>query len=135
MNHETRSGIAVAEAAKAAGAAHLVYSSVGGAERGTGIPHFESKYLVEQHIREAGLHATILRPVAKRAQSSSATTSSLRRTFARPSGASRPAVYVKKPSKFQNGSPETRKPPRQECREGLSFLVAGAGFEPATFGL
>ena len=106
MNHETRSGIAVAEAAKAAGAAHLVCSSVGGAERGTGIPHFESKDLVEQHIREAGLHATILRPVAKRAQSSSATTSSLRRTFARPSGAPRPAVYAKKPSKFQNGSPK-----------------------------
>ena len=63
VNHETRAGIAVAEAAKAAGVAHLVYSSVGGAERGTGIPHFESKYLVEQHIRKAGLHATILRPV------------------------------------------------------------------------
>jgi uncharacterized protein YbjT (DUF2867 family) len=63
VNHETRAGIAVAEAAKAAGVAHLVYSSVGGAERGTGIPHFESKYLVEQHIREAGLHATIIRPV------------------------------------------------------------------------
>jgi uncharacterized protein YbjT (DUF2867 family) len=63
VNHETRAGIAVAEAAKAAGVAHLVYSSVGGAERGTGIPHFESKYLVEQHIREAGLQATIIRPV------------------------------------------------------------------------
>jgi uncharacterized protein YbjT (DUF2867 family) len=63
VNHETRAGIAVAEAARAAGVAHLVYSSVGGAERGTGIPHFESKYLVEQHIREAGLHATIIRPV------------------------------------------------------------------------
>jgi uncharacterized protein YbjT (DUF2867 family) len=63
VNHETRAGIAVAEAARAAGVAHLVYSSVGGAERGTGIPHFESKYLVEQHIREAGLYATIIRPV------------------------------------------------------------------------
>jgi uncharacterized protein YbjT (DUF2867 family) len=61
--HETQAGIAVADAAKVASVAHLVYSSVGGAERGTGIPHFESKYLVEQHIREAGLHATILRPV------------------------------------------------------------------------
>jgi uncharacterized protein YbjT (DUF2867 family) len=59
---ETREGIAVAEAAKAAGVAHLVYSSVGGAERCTGIPHFESKYLIEQHIRAAGLRATILRP-------------------------------------------------------------------------
>jgi uncharacterized protein YbjT (DUF2867 family) len=63
VDHETRVGIAVADAAKAADIAHLVYSSVGGAERGTGIPHFESKYLVEQHIRAAGLRATILRPV------------------------------------------------------------------------
>ena len=63
VSHETQAGIAVADAAKVSGVAHLVYSSVGGAERGTGIPHFESKYLVEQHIRAAGLHATILRPV------------------------------------------------------------------------
>ncbi len=63
MNHETRAGIAVAEATKATRVAHLVYSSIGGAERGTGIPHFECKYLVEQHIRNAVLHATILRPV------------------------------------------------------------------------
>ena len=60
---ETREGIAVADAAKDAGVEHLVYSSVGGAERNTGIPHFESKYLIEKHVRAAGIHATILRPV------------------------------------------------------------------------
>jgi len=60
---ETREGIAVAEAAKDAGVEHLVYSSVGGAERSTGIPHFESKYRTEQHVRATGIHATILRPV------------------------------------------------------------------------
>lgn len=42
---ETADGIAVADAAQAAGVEHLVYSSVGGAERHTGIPHFESEEL------------------------------------------------------------------------------------------
>jgi uncharacterized protein YbjT (DUF2867 family) len=60
---EIREGIAVADAAKDAGVEHLVYSSVGGADRNTGIPHFESKYVIEKHVRAAGVHATILRPV------------------------------------------------------------------------
>jgi uncharacterized protein YbjT (DUF2867 family) len=60
---ETREGIAVADVARDAGVEHLVYSSVGGAERNTGIAHFESKYLIEKHVRSTGIHATILRPV------------------------------------------------------------------------
>jgi uncharacterized protein YbjT (DUF2867 family) len=60
---ETQQGMNAAEAAKAAGVEHLVYSSVGSAHRNTGIPHFESKWKVEQHIRELGIPATILRPV------------------------------------------------------------------------
>lgn len=60
---ETRHGTIIADAAKAAGVQHLVYSSVGAAERGTGIPHFESKYRVEQYIASIGLPATIIRPV------------------------------------------------------------------------
>jgi uncharacterized protein YbjT (DUF2867 family) len=60
---ETRQGKAVADAAREAGVRHLVYSSVGGAERKTGIAHFESKWQVEEHIRALGLPATILRPV------------------------------------------------------------------------
>jgi uncharacterized protein YbjT (DUF2867 family) len=62
VERETREGIAVADAAKAVGVPYLVYSSVGGAERQTGIPHFESKFRVEEHIRASGLHAAILRP-------------------------------------------------------------------------
>ncbi len=42
---------------------HFVYSSVGGAERKTGIPHFDSKWQIEQHILALGLPSTILRPV------------------------------------------------------------------------
>jgi uncharacterized protein YbjT (DUF2867 family) len=61
---ETRQGKAIADAAKAAGVQHFVYTSVGGAERQTGIPHFESKRRIEEHIEAIGLPATFLRPVA-----------------------------------------------------------------------
>ena len=60
---ETRQGVAAAAAAKAAGV-HLVFTSVGSANRETGIPHFDSKYEVEKHIAKVGVRATILAPVA-----------------------------------------------------------------------
>ncbi|GAA4660115.1 NmrA/HSCARG family protein [Streptomyces youssoufiensis] len=60
---EVRQGKAVADAARETGVAHLVYSSVGGAERNTGIGHFETKAEIERHILSLGLPATILRPV------------------------------------------------------------------------
>jgi|ERR1700722_12269263 uncharacterized protein YbjT (DUF2867 family) len=59
---ETRQGFAAADAAKAAGV-HLVFTSVGSANRMTGIPHFDSKYEVEKHIAKIGVRATILAPV------------------------------------------------------------------------
>ncbi|MGZ8375247.1 MAG: NmrA/HSCARG family protein [Nitrospira sp.] len=63
MEAEVRQGIMLADAAKQAGIAHYVYTSVGSAHRNTKIPHFESKWKVEEHIRKIGLPATILRPV------------------------------------------------------------------------
>lgn len=60
---ETRQGVAAADAAKAAGV-HLVFTSVGSANRQTGVPHFDSKYEVEKHIVKVGVRATILAPVA-----------------------------------------------------------------------
>lgn len=60
---EVQQGKNVADAAKKAGVKHVVYSSVGGAERNTGIPHWESKWEVEKHIRSLGLPATVFRPV------------------------------------------------------------------------
>jgi uncharacterized protein YbjT (DUF2867 family) len=60
---ETRHGIAAADAAKAAGAEHLVYSSVADADKGTGIPHFDSKREVEKHIEGLGIPYTIVAPV------------------------------------------------------------------------
>ncbi|GAA1561503.1 NmrA/HSCARG family protein [Kribbella lupini] len=58
---EVRRGLAVAEAAARAGVPSVVYSSVGGAERATGIPHFESKYQVEQRLRDV-VPAKFVRP-------------------------------------------------------------------------
>jgi uncharacterized protein YbjT (DUF2867 family) len=61
---EIRQGKNVAEAAKAAGVQHLVYSSVGAAHRGMGQKHFESKWIIEQHIHSLDIPFTILRPAA-----------------------------------------------------------------------
>jgi uncharacterized protein YbjT (DUF2867 family) len=60
---EERQGKALADAAQKAEIEHFVYSSVGGAERRTGVPHFESKWRIEEHIRATKLPWTILRPV------------------------------------------------------------------------
>jgi len=64
MEADVQQGITMVDAAKAAGVEHLVFSSVGSAHRKTGIPHFETKWQVEQHIQKIGLPATILRPTA-----------------------------------------------------------------------
>ena len=61
---ETRQGIALVDAAVAAAVPHVVFSSVGGAERDSGVPHFESKRRVEEHLQKSGLRATVVRPVA-----------------------------------------------------------------------
>ncbi|MEV0129199.1 NmrA/HSCARG family protein [Dactylosporangium sp. NPDC050688] len=60
---EVRLGVNVADAAHAAGVRHLVYTSVGGVERGSGITHWDTKWQIEQHIRALGVPATFLRPV------------------------------------------------------------------------
>ena len=61
---EVQQGKNLAEAARQAGVQHFVFSSVGGAERNTGITHWESKWEIEKYIRNLGLPATILRPVS-----------------------------------------------------------------------
>src|SRR5215211_3844045 len=61
---EIRQGKNVADASKAAGVQHLVYSSVGAAHRGMGQKHFESKWIIEQYIQSLSIPYTILRPAA-----------------------------------------------------------------------
>lgn len=62
LETETKRGIAVADAALATGVNHFIYASVGGAERRSGVPHFDSKWQIEQHVHRIGLPVTIVRP-------------------------------------------------------------------------
>ncbi|MCU4742238.1 NmrA/HSCARG family protein [Halobacteria archaeon AArc-m2/3/4] len=60
---EVEQGTNVAELAAEVGVDHFVFSSVGGAERDTGISHFDSKWEIEERIRDLELPATVVRPV------------------------------------------------------------------------
>ena len=60
---EVKQGIDLADAVKQAGVGHLVFTSVASADRNTGIPHFDSKYKVEQHIASLKIPYTIVAPV------------------------------------------------------------------------
>src|SRR5689334_13134959 len=51
---EIRQGINVADAAKRSRINLLVYSSVAGADQKTGVPHFDSKFQIEEHVRGSG---------------------------------------------------------------------------------
>ena len=60
---EVEQGVHLADAARRAGVKHLVYTSVASANKNTGLPHFESKWRIEEHIRSIGVPYSILRPV------------------------------------------------------------------------
>src|SRR5689334_12111570 len=60
---EIAQGITITDAAKAAGVAHFIYSSVASANRATGISHFDGKYAVEKHLQASGVPYTIVAPV------------------------------------------------------------------------
>ncbi|GGQ86248.1 NmrA/HSCARG family protein [Couchioplanes azureus] len=62
LGGEVRQGKAVARAAKKAGVAHVVYTSVGGADRTSGVPHFDSKWAIERELADLGVPTTVLRP-------------------------------------------------------------------------
>jgi len=61
---ETRQGIAAVDAARSAGVPWLVYSSVGSANQRTGIPHFDSKFAVEEYLRRSGVPFAISAPTS-----------------------------------------------------------------------
>jgi uncharacterized protein YbjT (DUF2867 family) len=64
VEKEEEQGKRLAKLAREAGVEHFVYSSVGSAHRGTGIPHFENKWRVEETVRELHFPShVILRPV------------------------------------------------------------------------
>lgn len=60
---EVKLGSRILEAANIAGVRHLVYSSVASADRGTGIPFFESKHRIEQRLRRFAIPHTVVAPV------------------------------------------------------------------------
>jgi len=60
---DARHGRNVIDAAGAAGVAHLVYVTVAGADRPTGVPVMDSKHAVERHLSGTGLPYTIVAPV------------------------------------------------------------------------
>jgi len=60
---EIRQGIEFANLAKEGGVGHFVFNSVGNADKNTHIPHFDSKYLIEEHLKNLDMPYTIIAPV------------------------------------------------------------------------
>ena len=64
VQREEEQGKQFAKLAREAGIKHFVYTSVASAHRGTGIPHFENKWRIEDTVRGLGFPSYfILRPV------------------------------------------------------------------------
>jgi uncharacterized protein YbjT (DUF2867 family) len=61
---ERKQGISAIDAFRAADVPYLLYSSVASAHQHTGIPHFDSKFAVEHHLRSSGIPFAIVGPVA-----------------------------------------------------------------------
>ncbi|MGW5329379.1 NmrA/HSCARG family protein [Streptomyces sp. NPDC004014] len=60
---EVAQGKLMVDLAAEAGIEHFVFSSVGSADKRTGIAHFDSKYEIEQHLGRSAVPFTVLRPV------------------------------------------------------------------------
>ena len=60
---EVEQGVNLTEVAADVGVDHFVFSSVGGADRDSGILHFDSKWEIERRVRDLDLPATVVRPV------------------------------------------------------------------------
>src|SRR5215207_8657498 len=61
---EIRQGKNVADVAEDVGVQHLVYGSAGIGKKGSGIPSWETKLQIEDHMKALELPLTILRPMA-----------------------------------------------------------------------
>ena len=64
IQKEIRQGIALADLAKENNIRHFVYSSGLGVELNTDIPHWKSKFEIENYIRKINLPSTIIRPAS-----------------------------------------------------------------------
>ena len=61
---EIKQGLHLIDLATAYGVHHFVYSSVIGCDFNTGIPHWESKLKIEDHLKQSGMPYTIFRPAS-----------------------------------------------------------------------
>lgn len=61
---ETRQGKALIDAATAAHLGHIVLTTAAHADRGTAVPHYESKYLVERYLHTSDVPWTVIAPAA-----------------------------------------------------------------------
>ena len=64
VDAEMRHGVNVADAAHEAGVSHVVYGSAGTGTSDTGVGSWDSKLVIEDHMRRLGLPLTVLRPMA-----------------------------------------------------------------------
>ena len=64
IEKEIKQGIDLANSAKDNGVKHFLYSSVIFADLHTGVPHWDSKKIIEDHIKKIELPYTIIRPAS-----------------------------------------------------------------------
>ena len=62
IKKEIKQGFDLVDASRENNIKHFVYASVIGCDLNTGIPHWESKNKIENHIKASGMNYTILRP-------------------------------------------------------------------------
>jgi uncharacterized protein YbjT (DUF2867 family) len=62
VEKEISQGIALATLAKELNVTHFLYSSAFGANLNTAVPHIDSKFKIENHIKQTRLPFTIIRP-------------------------------------------------------------------------
>jgi uncharacterized protein YbjT (DUF2867 family) len=93
---EIRQGRALVDAAADARLGHVLFTSAAHADRGTGVPHYESKHAVERHLRASGVPWTVIAPAAFMDNYASGwTLDGLREgTFAWPMPADRPLTLI-----------------------------------------
>ncbi|MFG2354196.1 NmrA/HSCARG family protein [Streptomyces sp. NPDC048521] len=93
---EIRQGKTLVDAAADARLGHVLFTSAAHADRGTGVPHYESKHAVERHLRASGVPWTVIAPAAFMDNYASGwTLDGLRDgTFAWPMPADRPLTLI-----------------------------------------
>lgn len=64
LDTEIRHGVDAIDAAVRADVRHIVFTSATNADRGTGIPHFDSKRVIERHLAQATDNWTVIAPAA-----------------------------------------------------------------------